>query len=982
MALWCVACIAAASQQPVAYGIATTTYEDFAVPLTLVGVDPVDAGAVTYAIDQPPRRGFLSGTAPELVYTPFPGFVGEDAFIYSVTNAAGAKGVGMVAVRVRPGAGNPLADQPPWESAYEPACTNSVYYVPAGSPAFHIVPRCTVRADAGYPPGSNVPKYAPWEAPYPIYVTGWNEQILLGQILGVNGRTIAYRPPATPGVDRIVFHGKSEDPFRPNQMLTGDESATITIVAYSSGGFVLERPPLAFDQFVTLIDDGRSIDMTISGLDVEDQTLALVQNGQGGLRKGTLSIPAGSAATDRRVRFTPSASLPFTDGRQSFGYRLTDPNKASGAGVVTLLYQEQTAQQDPPVAYNFEVDVGAGSTQNPIVLAAEDPEGDAVTYERVSSATRGTVTGTGAALQYRPPANFVGTDFIVYSASALGQRSNYAFVTINVKADTPRNDPPIANDRWVKTQANRAVSVQLEGSDPEDAPISVVLVQPPQRGSLVTAPGRFAYTYTPNSGFTSGSDTVLFRFSDGINQSNLATLQITIDEAPVAAGQDLVAPEYQTLNLVLQATDADTPGALIYTHTLPQHGTLGGSAPNLTYTPDFGFTGPDSFTFTASDGSSVSNTGTIRITVTGGCPISDPPLCLDSVVRDQLFHHVLAGRTIRIVPGPLMWQGHPVAYNIEVPPQKGLAMVMGGPTVSYSAPVAGFGTADFAIRAHEPVTNSMGSTLVHIMEVTSCELYLGDADADGHCDDFDPPVANDQGLEAHPGQPLPITLSATDPNGDPLSFSLVEGGLPKYGTLSGNPPNLVYTPNANFVAGMDTFRFFAKDGGKYSNAGHVAIGMSFDFVQDQVYYMALGHQLEVKLGQELWYGQSLRYAAGVEPPPMLGQVSQGTTPFRTYTPASLGEDAFGFSAMLRDPDNRPVVDLATATVHVLADCSSAGGDTDGDGPLRSVRPGRRQRRPRRSGRSVPARSTQPVRAAAGLFGAGRRHGWRPDLQRD
>jgi hypothetical protein len=59
--------------------------------------------------------------------------------------------------------------------------------------------------------------------------------------------------------------------------------------------------------------------------------------------------------------------------------------------------------------------------------------------------------------------------------------------------------------------------------------------------------------------------------------------------------------------------------------TTPAHGTLSGNATNLTYTPNNGYTGTDSFTFVASDGTVDSAPATISITV--GCK-STPALNL------------------------------------------------------------------------------------------------------------------------------------------------------------------------------------------------------------------------------------------------------------------------------------------------------------------------------------------------------------------
>src|SRR5690606_5045404 len=53
---------------------------------------------------------------------------------------------------------------------------------------------------------------------------------------------------------------------------------------------------------------------------------------------------------------------------------------------------------------------------------------------------------------------------------------------------------------------------------------------------------------------------------------------------------------------------------------------LSGTAPNLTYTPDLDYVGPDSFSFRVNDGTSNSITATINITVPGvnDAPVLDP----------------------------------------------------------------------------------------------------------------------------------------------------------------------------------------------------------------------------------------------------------------------------------------------------------------------------------------------------------------------
>ena len=85
------------------------------------------------------------------------------------------------------------------------------------------------------------------------------------------------------------------------------------------------------------------------------------------------------------------------------------------------------------------------------------------------------------------------------------------------------------------------------------------------------------------------------------------------------------------------------------------------------------------------------------------------------------------------------------------------------------------------------------------------------------------PVANNQTVNTNQNTPVPVNLSASDVDGDALSYQIVAS--PAHGSLSGTAPNLVYTPNSGYT-GLDNFTFKANDGTKDSNVANVNVNVA------------------------------------------------------------------------------------------------------------------------------------------------------------
>ena len=90
----------ATNAAPVANGQSLPLDQDSSSAITLTGSDP-DGDTLTYAVVSGPTHGTLSGAAPDLTYTPNPGFVGGDSFTFKVTDPYGASSTATVTLTVK-----------------------------------------------------------------------------------------------------------------------------------------------------------------------------------------------------------------------------------------------------------------------------------------------------------------------------------------------------------------------------------------------------------------------------------------------------------------------------------------------------------------------------------------------------------------------------------------------------------------------------------------------------------------------------------------------------------------------------------------------------------------------------------------------------------------------------------------------------------------------------------------------------------------
>jgi VCBS repeat-containing protein len=268
-----------------------------------------------------------------------------------------------------------------------------------------------------------------------------------------------------------------------------------------------------------------------------------------------------------------------------------------------------------------------------ITLVATDIEGEALTYAIVAEPTHGTVTLVGNIATYTPALDFVGEDSFTFKANDGIVDSNIANITITV---TPVNDPPVAVDDAYEVDEDDVLTVAAPGVMANDIEVDtdnmvVVLVSNVSHGSLVLL-GDGSFTYTPDPDFT-GTDSFVYKLitypaiEDAWTDEATVTITVNpINDAPVAEDQNVTTAEDTAKDINLVATDIDGDELTYAIVDEPSHGGVVLEGSVATYTPDPDFNGEDSFTFTATDGTLISDMAVVTITVT---PVNDAPVAVD-----------------------------------------------------------------------------------------------------------------------------------------------------------------------------------------------------------------------------------------------------------------------------------------------------------------------------------------------------------------
>jgi hypothetical protein len=191
------------------------------------------------------------------------------------------------------------------------------------------------------------------------------------------------------------------------------------------------------------------------------------------------------------------------------------------------------------------------------------------------------------------------------------------------------NDAPTAGNDAVVIAEDQAITLEVRSNDADidEDPLSVDAVTQAAHGAVAvvtSGPDAGKVTYTPSADYV-GSDSFTYTISDGHGGTAVGTVTVAVtgvNDAP-AATNDTATTGLETavvLDVRSNDTDPDADPMIVISVGAPANGTAelltsGAGAGLVSYTPNAGFIGADSFTYAITDGNGGTATATVMVSV-------------------------------------------------------------------------------------------------------------------------------------------------------------------------------------------------------------------------------------------------------------------------------------------------------------------------------------------------------------------------------
>ncbi|HBB4488365.1 TPA: tandem-95 repeat protein [Citrobacter freundii] len=424
----------------------------------------------------------------------------------------------------------------------------------------------------------------------------------------------------------------------------------------------------------------------------------------------------------------------------------------------------------------------------------------------VDQGQHGSVTIENGQLVYRPVAGYVGQDTFTYTVESGGVRET-ANVTVTLTNSVPvATGETVASPEDYEARGDLLLNDRDADGDPLFTAGFTVGGQTAQPGDTVQLAGVGAltvnrdgsYRFTPVADWNGTAPVVTYTVSDG-NDGGTATATLAITVTPVADVKDDSATTHAGVPVTIDAIGNDrfvNPDQAITGVTQGAHGSVAIENGQLVYTPNAGYVGQDTFTYTVTSGG-VTETAAVSVVMTNTVPVADGEIVTtpeDTAIGGELLTND------RDPDGdPLHIAGFTVGGQTAQPGDTVQLAGVGALTVNRDGsyrftPVADWnGTAPVVTYTVSDGNDGGTATALLVITVT--------------------PVVDvkDDRATTHAGDPVTVDALGNDSfsNADRAITGVTNGA---HGTVTIENGKVVYQPNTGYV-GQDTFTYTVTSGG-------------------------------------------------------------------------------------------------------------------------------------------------------------------------
>ncbi|KKP51745.1 hypothetical protein A3K01_03975 [candidate division WWE3 bacterium RIFOXYD1_FULL_43_17] len=720
---------------PVAYDDSSSTDEDSALVITkaslLANDEDVDEDSLSLSIVFDPVNGTVEIDGDNVVFTPSSNYNGSASFSYTVTDGE-LTDTASVSITI-----NPINDAP---------VLNTV-----GDKTIDEFNELNFTATAVEVDTEDVLSFSLSNAPTGASINSSTGEFSFTPVESQGSNTYNVDINVTDGLDSDV------------------ETITVTVNEVNVASVVNEL-------WATTNEDTAKV-ITLEGNDTDIPTQTL---------NYSVTDPSHGLVSIAGDQVTYTADTNYY-GDDAFTYKANDGVTDSSSETVHITVN---AINDGPDA---NPDSASGNEDEDTIIAESglltndtDVDDVTLTLSNVSTPVNGSVAIDGDNVVFTPDSNFNGTAYFDYTVSD-GELTDKATVTVTIN---PINDAPVANLGTASAEEDGVVTITLTGSDVDGDSISYIIVDNPSNGSLGSIVGS-QVDYSPNENYE-GNDSFTFKVNDGLLDSNIATIDITVTEFNDPPVLDEIGnksvDELTELTFTATATDPDS-SLTYYLSDEPTGATIDTNSGYFSFTPSES-QGPQEYTFdvNVTDGVSI-DTEIITVTVN---EINVAPLVNDvnAATSEDLEKIITLNATDSDIPT------QSITYAKVTDPSNGTISILND-SATYTPNANFYGDDSFTYKANDGETDSNTATV--FITVTAFN---------------DAPVANPDSASVDEDNTLSVskeTLIENDTDVDDISLVLSSISNPVNGLVSIDGSNVIFTPTSNYF-GSASFDYTVSDG--------------------------------------------------------------------------------------------------------------------------------------------------------------------------